>query len=105
LLTKHNVLATLGGFFTKHKSSSLRSMKRREGVFSPKAQKRYVHKNFMHHKEMNYKTIYILHSKPMGIKYYKHSPANVTFIFWQMFLQIAILLLLKLYLQPRSTVG
>jgi hypothetical protein len=30
--------------FTKHKSSSLRSMKRREGVFSPKAQKRYVHK-------------------------------------------------------------
>jgi hypothetical protein len=29
---------------TKHKSSSLRSMKRREGVFSPKAQKRYVHK-------------------------------------------------------------
>jgi hypothetical protein len=30
--------------FTKHKGSSLRSMKRREGVFSPKAQKRYVHK-------------------------------------------------------------
>jgi hypothetical protein len=30
--------------FTKHKSSSLRSMKRREGVFSPKAQKRYVYK-------------------------------------------------------------
>jgi hypothetical protein len=29
---------------TKHKNSSLRSMKRREGVFSPKAQKRYVHK-------------------------------------------------------------
>ena len=29
---------------TKHKSSSLRSMKRREGVFSPKAQKRYVQK-------------------------------------------------------------
>jgi hypothetical protein len=28
--------------FTKHKSSSLRSMKRREGVFSPQAQKRYV---------------------------------------------------------------
>jgi hypothetical protein len=24
---------TIGGFFTKHKSSSLRSMKRREGVF------------------------------------------------------------------------
>jgi hypothetical protein len=30
--------------FTKHKGSSLRSMKRRKGVFSPKAQKRYVHK-------------------------------------------------------------
>jgi hypothetical protein len=30
--------------FTKHKSSSLRSMKRREGVFSPQAQKRYVQK-------------------------------------------------------------
>jgi hypothetical protein len=30
--------------FKKHKSSSLRSMKRREGVFSPKAQKQYVHK-------------------------------------------------------------
>ena len=27
-----------------HKSFSSRSMKRREGVFSPKAQKRYVHK-------------------------------------------------------------
>jgi hypothetical protein len=29
---------------TKHKYSSLGSMKRREGVFSPKAQKWYVHK-------------------------------------------------------------
>jgi hypothetical protein len=28
----------------RYKNSSLRSMKRREGVFSPKAQKRYVHK-------------------------------------------------------------
>jgi hypothetical protein len=27
----------------------------------------------MHRKEMNYKTIYILHSKPMSTKYYKHS--------------------------------
>jgi hypothetical protein len=31
-------------FFTKHGSFSLWSMKRREGVFSPKAQKRYVYK-------------------------------------------------------------
>jgi hypothetical protein len=30
--------------FTKHKSSSLQSMKRREGVFSPQAQKQYVQK-------------------------------------------------------------
>jgi hypothetical protein len=58
----------------------LRSMKRREGVFSPKAQKWYVHKSFMHHKEMNYKAFHILHSKPMSTKYYKHSPANVTLI-------------------------
>jgi hypothetical protein len=46
-----------------------------------KAQKRYVHKSFMHRKEMNYKAIYILHSKPMSTRYYKHSPANVTLIF------------------------
>jgi hypothetical protein len=50
-----NDFMTLGGFFTKHKGSSLRSMKRREGVFSPKAQKWYVHKSFMHRKELNYK--------------------------------------------------
>jgi hypothetical protein len=31
-----------GSLFTKHGSFSLRSMKRREGVFSPKAQKWYV---------------------------------------------------------------
>jgi hypothetical protein len=73
--------AAMGGFFTKHKSSSLRSMKRREVVFSPRAKKRYVHRNFMHRKEMNYKTTYILHSKPMSSKYYKHSPTNVTLIF------------------------
>jgi hypothetical protein len=64
----------------KYKSSSLRSMKRREGVFSPKAQKWYVCKSFMHRKEMNHKVIHILHSKPMITKYYKHSSANVTLI-------------------------
>jgi hypothetical protein len=37
----------------------------------------------MHHKEMNYKAIYILYSKPMSTKYYKHSPANITFIFYK----------------------
>jgi hypothetical protein len=35
---------------SNHKYSSLRSMKRREGVFSPKAQKWYVYKSFMHRK-------------------------------------------------------
>jgi hypothetical protein len=55
----------------KHKSSSLRSMKRREDVFSPKAQKRYVHKSFIYCKEINYKAIYILHLKLMSTKYYK----------------------------------
>jgi hypothetical protein len=30
--------------FTRHESFSLRSMKRREGVFSPKAEKWYVYK-------------------------------------------------------------
>jgi hypothetical protein len=38
-------------------------MKRREGVFLSKAQKRYVYKSFMHHKEVNYQIIYILDSK------------------------------------------
>jgi hypothetical protein len=76
---------TIGGFFTKHKNSSSRSMKRRKGVFSPKAQKRYVHKSFMHRKEINYKTIRILHLNPMSTKYYKHFSANVTLIFSQCF--------------------
>ena len=76
-----NDFAKIGGSFTRHKNFSLRSMKRREGVFSPKAQKLYVHKSFMHRKEMNFKAIHILHSKPMSTKYYKHSLANVTLIF------------------------
>jgi hypothetical protein len=47
----------------KHKYSSLRSMKRREGVFSLKAKKRYVYKSFMHRKEAKHKIVYILDSK------------------------------------------
>jgi hypothetical protein len=38
LFAKHGYLF----FFTKHGPFSLRSMKRRKGVFSPKAKKRYV---------------------------------------------------------------
>jgi hypothetical protein len=47
----------------RHKNSSLRSMKKREGVFSPKAQKRYVYKSFMHRKEVHCKIVYMLDSK------------------------------------------
>jgi hypothetical protein len=63
--------------FTKHKSSSLRSMKRREGVFSPQAQKG-MYKKFHASQRTELQTIYILHS---STKYYKHSSANVALIF------------------------
>jgi hypothetical protein len=66
--------------FTKHKYSSLRSMKRREGVFSPKAQKWYVYKSFMHHKEVNCKNSLHIRFKTIHIKYYRLSSANVTLI-------------------------
>jgi hypothetical protein len=42
LVTKEWILFCEAWIFLKHGSFSLRSMKRREGVFSPKAQKRYV---------------------------------------------------------------
>jgi hypothetical protein len=53
-------------FFLKHEFSSLRSMKRREGVFSPRAQKAVCIQSFMPRKELNYKkftfkNIYIEH--------------------------------------------
>jgi hypothetical protein len=93
-------LATLGGFFTKHSDmeekpivdEALMFLRRLEdfsrsikALLYEALKEGKVHKNFMHRKEMNYKTIYILHSKPMSTKYYKHSPTNVTFIFWQCF--------------------
>jgi hypothetical protein len=66
--------------FTKHKSYSLRSMKRREGVFSPQAQKWYVKevsciaKNWItNHSYITFKSI--------STEYYKHSLANITSIF------------------------
>jgi hypothetical protein len=65
---------------TKHKYSSLRGMKRREGVFSPKAQKRYVYKSFMHRKEVNCKNSLHIRFKTIHIKYYRLSSANVTLI-------------------------
>ena len=68
--TKHEYFLRGLVVFMKHGYSS-RNKKRREGVFSPKAQKRYVHKSFMHRKEINYKAIYILYLKLMSTKYYK----------------------------------
>jgi hypothetical protein len=53
--------------FTKHGFFSSRRMKRREGVFSLKTQKRYV--SFMHRKEINYNNLHI-QSKVTHIKCY-----------------------------------
>jgi hypothetical protein len=55
--------------FTKHGSFSLRSMKRREGVFSPKAQKRYVHKVSCIAKKWITNNLHI-RFKDVHIKYY-----------------------------------
>jgi hypothetical protein len=85
----------------KHKNFSLRSMKRREGVFSPKDQKRHVHKSFMHRKEMNYKDIYTLQTheyqilQALSSKYYINILNNIFTI---------SILLSKLCLQLRSAV-
>jgi hypothetical protein len=49
--------------FTKHKSSSLRSMKRREGVFSPQAQNG-MYKKFHASQRTKLQTTHILHSNP-----------------------------------------
>jgi hypothetical protein len=48
---------------TRHKNSSLRSMKRREGVFSPKVKNGMYIKSFMHRKEVHCKIVYMLDSK------------------------------------------
>jgi hypothetical protein len=52
-------------------------MKRREGVFSPKAQKMVCTQDFMHRKELKLYMDYILHSKSQYI----------TYVMFQMFLQ------------------
>jgi hypothetical protein len=53
----------------KHGSFSLRSMKRREGVFSPKAQKRYVYKVSCIAKKWITNNLHI-RFKDIHIKYY-----------------------------------
>jgi hypothetical protein len=55
---------------TKHKHSSLRSMKRREGVFSPKSQKRYVHNVSCIAKNWITNNLHI-RFKTISIKYYR----------------------------------
>jgi hypothetical protein len=75
LLTKHNI-------FTEYGYSS-RSMKRREGVFSPKAQKQYVRKVSCIVNNWITNSLYITFKT---IKYYTLCSANITSIF-RMFLQ------------------
>jgi hypothetical protein len=53
--TKHECFYEVWIFSRSMDSSLYEAWKRREGVFSPKAQKRYVYKSFMHRKEENYK--------------------------------------------------
>jgi hypothetical protein len=66
LLTKHNI-------FTEYGYSS-RSMKRREGVFSPKAQKRYVRKVSCIVKNWITNSSYITFKT---VKYYTLCSANI----------------------------
>jgi hypothetical protein len=55
-------------------------MKRREGVFSPKAQKQYVNKVSCIERTELQNDSYITF-KSISTKYYKHSSADVTLIF------------------------
>jgi hypothetical protein len=57
-----------GSLFTKHGYFSLRSMKRREGVFRRRL-KNGMCANFMHRKEMNYNNLHI-RFKATHVKYY-----------------------------------
>jgi hypothetical protein len=57
-----------GSLFVKHGSFSLRSMKRREGVFSRRL-KNGMYVSFMHRKEINYNNSHI-RFKVTHIKYY-----------------------------------
>jgi hypothetical protein len=62
--------------FTKHEFSSLWSMKRREGVFSPKAQKRYVYKVSCIAKNWITNNLHI-RFKNMHIEYYSLGTAKL----------------------------
>jgi hypothetical protein len=70
LCQNENVLREILFYQTCHRRAlSLRSMKRREGVFSPKAQKGMC-SNFTHRKEIYYNNLHVLSIVPY-IKYYK----------------------------------
>jgi hypothetical protein len=79
LFIKHWCFYKLWMILTRHRNSSLWSMKRREGVFSPKAQKRYVHKVSCIAKNWITNNSHIAF-KFINTKYYTHSSANVTLI-------------------------
>jgi hypothetical protein len=85
----------------KHISSSLRSMKRRECVFSPKAQKWYVHKSFMHRKRNESQNLSYITFKTYDHRILQACPSKYYINILVMFLQIAILLPLGLLLQLR----
>jgi hypothetical protein len=91
LFTKHGCFYEAWMFlrsmdiFMKHGSFSLRSMKRREGVFSLKAKKRYVHKVSCIAKKWITNNLHI-RFKDIHIKYYSlvttklHRPSKNVFI-------------------------
>jgi hypothetical protein len=62
--------------FTKHEFSSLQSMKRREGVFSPKSQKRYEYKVSCIAKNWTTNNLHIRFKK-MQIEYYSLDTAKL----------------------------
>jgi hypothetical protein len=64
--------------YSHEKNSSLRSMKRREGVFSPKAQKQYVCKKFHASQRSELQNSLHIRFKTIRIKYYRLSSTNVT---------------------------
>jgi hypothetical protein len=78
---KHTVFTEIGCLFFTEYGYSSRSMKRREGVFLPKAQKRYVRKVSCIVKKLFTNNLYITFKTT---RCYTLCSANITF---QMFLQ------------------
>jgi hypothetical protein len=102
LFTKHGYFYEAWMFLRSMDLFSLRSMKRREGVFSPKAQKRYVCKVFMHRKEMTYNNLHI-RFKAIHIKYYSLITIKVHWSSQNVF-TINVIPLWELSLQLRAVI-